>query len=215
MALLTVDQWAANVDGRFIDYDGIGVPIWQCHDLWIDYLIRVAGGTQYMGYAPTGYTDSVWKQFPVNGVDAVMTKHSDLSGIQKGDVVFFASGSANYPSSHVAIALAAPSGGSVYCMTQNPGPAHRETLTLAGALGYLRPKNTPTPTPTSGNGATMFMIYLNTNPVRYAVVGSKFFLEFTGEGAATNINRQLTGSTQFPSLQVSQGFWDACKAATL
>ncbi|GAA1776845.1 hypothetical protein [Leucobacter iarius] len=149
MALLTVDQWANSVNGKYIDHDGIPAGnIYQCHDLWIDYLMRVAGGTQSMGYAPSGFTDSVFTNFPVNGLDAKVTRTSGTSGIRKGDVIFWGYGAANYPYSHVAIALAAPSGGSVLCMSQNPGASQKLTLTLAGALGYLRPKNLPTdPTP--------------------------------------------------------------------
>ncbi len=140
---ITVDAWAASVDGQYIDKDGYGYPVWQCHDVWLDYLVRVAGGSQYMGYAPTDFTDSVFTHFPVNGVDAVFTKHYGTAGIRKGDVVFWAYGSPYYPSSHVAVALAAPANGFVYTMTQNPGATHRETLPLAGALGYLRPNNIP------------------------------------------------------------------------
>lgn len=138
---ISFDAWAVSVDGQYIDKDGYGDPVTQCHDVWLDYLVRVVGGSQTMGYAPTGFADSVWINFPVNGVDAVVTRYSGTEGLRKGDVVFWAYGSASYPFSHVAVALDSPSGGSVYCMTQNPGPTHREYLTLAGALGYLRPKN--------------------------------------------------------------------------
>lgn len=137
----TLTEWAANVDGRYIDRDGYGVPIWQCHDVWLDFLVRVAGGSQGMGYAPSGYTDSVFTHFPVNGVNAVMTKHTNVAEIRAGDVVFWRYGSAYYPYSHVAVAVAAPAGGSILCLTQNPGPTHFENLTLAGALGFLRPIN--------------------------------------------------------------------------
>ena len=145
MALLTVDQWAASVDGKYLDLDGYGVPPNQCHDVWLSYLTKVAGGTMAMGYAPSDYTDSVFTHFPVAGVDSKFTKHNGTAGIRKGDVVFWAYGSTYYPWSHVAVALASPSGNQVYCMTQNPGNTNKANLTLVGALGYLRPKNAVNP----------------------------------------------------------------------
>lgn len=220
---ISFDTWAASVDGKYIDKDGYGNPPWQCHDVWLDYLVRVAGGSQGMGYAPTDFTDSVFTHFPVNGVDAVFTKHNGTSGMRKGDVVFWRFGSSNHPLSHVAVALAAPANGSVYCMSQNPGATQRLTLSLANALGYLRPKNATTNPPTTppvqpnGNGALMFMIYRkdSSGPGRhlFAIVGPNFWYEFTGNEAASNINKQLTGSPEAPALSVDQSFWNNLKAA--
>ncbi|MCW2289116.1 hypothetical protein EDF60_2862 [Leucobacter luti] len=134
-----VESWASALDGQYIDMDGYGDPTAQCHDIWLSYLVSVAGGQQFQGYAPSGFTDSVFTSFPVNGVDSVVTKHYGTAGIRAGDVVFWGYGSQYYPYSHVAVALAEPVGGYVACLTQNPGVAHRESLILAGALGYLRP----------------------------------------------------------------------------
>lgn len=212
---ISFDAWAASVDGKYIDKDGYGNPIWQCHDVWLDYLVRVAGGNQSMGYAPSDYTDSVFTHFPVNGVDAVFTRHHGTAGMRKGDVVFWRYGSSNHPLSHVAVALAAPANGSIYCMSQNPGATQRLTLSLANALGYLRPKNAtinpPTP-PTAAlpKGNKMFMIY---NGPQYAVVGSGFFMEFAGAGSASNILKQLTGRDDSQALSVDASFWNHCKKA--
>ncbi|WP_143469810.1 MULTISPECIES: hypothetical protein [unclassified Leucobacter] len=215
MALLTVDQWANSVNGKYIDHDGFPAGnIYQCHDLWIDYLMRVAGGTQAMGYAPSGLTDSVFTNFPVNGLDAKVTRTSGTAGIRKGDVVFWANGSANYPYSHVAVALASPSGGNVLCMSQNPGPAQQLNLTLAGALGYLRPKNITapiTPTPRKKNNE-MLMIHkpaTSTTATQYAVFGPNFWLEFAGQTAANGFAAQVGAN----SVEASTHFWDHCKAA--
>lgn len=213
MALLTVDQWAASVDGQYIDHDGFPAGnIYQCHDLWIDYLMRVAGGTQAMGYAPSGLTDSVFTSFPYGGLDSKVTRSTDLGSIRKGDVVFWASGSANYPSSHVAIALAAPSGGNVLCMSQNPGSTKKLNLTLAGALGYLRPKNlptTPTPTPRKKNTSMLMIHKAGSNPTRFAVFGGGFWIDFQGQGTANGFSAQIGAN----SVEASESFWDYCKTS--
>lgn len=61
-------------------------------------------------------------------------------------------------------------------------------------------------------GRKMFMICLkeNRNTPLYAITGPGYWLEFTGQEAANNLNKQVCGG---PSLVVSQKFWDYCKAA--
>jgi hypothetical protein len=142
---MNIDEWAANVVGRYIDRDGFPPDNpYQCHDIWLDYLNRVLGGSvsnPNLGWAPTGFTDSVWKQFPaVNGVQNYVSKFGP-SDIRKGDVVFWNYGSRTYPLSHVAVAMGSPSGGMVECVTQNPGATARQRLTLDGCIGVLRPVN--------------------------------------------------------------------------
>lgn len=60
----------------------------------------------------------------------------------------------------------------------------------------------------------MFMIYRKSpaSPKikEYAIVGANFFMSFTGESAAKNFIAQLGGA---PPLQVSEKFWNHCKAA--
>lgn len=140
---MNIDEWAASVIGKYIDRDyAPKEQPNQCHDIWLDYLNRVLGGSvsnPNLGWAPSGYTDSVWTRFPaVNGVQNYVTKIAGTN-IRKGDVVFWAYGSPGYPYSHVAVAMADTNGGSVDCITQNPGAAKRATLSLAGCLGVLRP----------------------------------------------------------------------------
>ncbi|MBL3699252.1 hypothetical protein [Leucobacter luti] len=182
-----VENWAAALDGQYIDMDGYGNPIYQCHDIWLSYLVSVAGGTQHMGYAPSDFTDSVFTAFPTNGVDAVMTKHYGTDGIRSGDVVFWSYGSAHYPWSHVAVALAPPVDGYVPSLTQNPGPAHREYLTLQGALGYLRPKNLPddpiTPEPIDKDKPVAYIYGVNSSGTQSVAGGTKRWVE-TGPGAS-------------------------------
>lgn len=69
--------------------------------------------------------------------------------------------------------------------------------------------------PGSGqNGVeNMFMIALKNGAGKetlFAVVGPKFWLEFTGQAAANNLNRQLSGKGG-PALIVSRSFWEHCK----
>lgn len=139
---MNIDEWAASVVGRYIDRDYFPKeqPA-QCHDIWLDYLNRVLGGATGLGWAPgEGWTDEVWKQFPAkSGLENYVTKIGGTN-IQKGDVVFFAKGSGSYPLSHVVVAMSPTTGGSVDCITQNPGATKRATITLNGCLGVLRPK---------------------------------------------------------------------------
>lgn len=140
---MNLDEWANSVIGKYIDRDGYGQPPAQCHDIWLDYLERVLGGTirnPNLGYAPDDYTASVWLKFPaVNGLQKYVAKHVGTY-IKRGDVVFW-NISPNYPGSHVAVAISDSNGGSVDCITQNPGATKRANLTLAGCLGVLRPIN--------------------------------------------------------------------------
>ena len=80
------------------------------------------------------------------------------------------------------------------------------------------PKPTPKPTPAvaGGKGDKMFMIALpkgapNKKDTLFAVVGSQFWLEFSGQAAANNLIRQITGTDKFSALTVSESFWNSCK----
>nr|DAY90950.1 MAG TPA: N-acetylmuramoyl-L-alanine amidase [Caudoviricetes sp.] len=58
----------------------------------------------------------------------------------------------------------------------------------------------------------MFMLCLKegrTTPL-FAITGPGYWLEFTGQSAANNLNKQLCGG---PSLICTRTFWDYCKAA--
>ena len=64
-----------------------------------------------------------------------------------GDIAFWDYGTPVYPYSHVAI-VERDTGGQLVCLTQNPGRTQTATLTKAGLIGYLRPKQfNPPPNP--------------------------------------------------------------------
>lgn len=212
---MNIDEWASSVNGRYIDRDGAFGA--QCHDLWLDYANRVYGMPIGLGWAPgNGSTDEVWTGFPAtNGIQNYFVK-LPASNIQKGDVVFWAEGSRNYPGSHVAIAMSPSSGGVVDVMTQNPGATKRATLTLAGAVGVLRSKtaaNSSNITTSQGKSdEPMLMIHKQTSAgTMYALFSGNFWLEFVGGDTANGFAGQclLNGSSQV----VSESFWDYCKAA--
>lgn len=215
---ISVDDWEADVSGRYIDYDGYpsGNP-YQCHDLWLDYLIRVGGGVQSMGYAPTDYTDSVFTWFPVNGVDSVMTRHIGLEGLRRGDVVFWQFGSSNHPWSHVAIALAEPSGSTVLCMSQNPGFSQPLNLSLANALGYLRPNNLITePEPEQRKVKNMIGIKIGDGEGRYGAIDESYFATYDGYAFVTlsvadaNVISTHLGA---PFADLTYAAWEAYRTA--
>lgn len=155
------DNWLASVDGVGIDVDGqYGC---QCWDLWSFYSTNLIGteynptGTNWGGGCPShpGYTCGLWFGFDRSTLNRWYTPHNGTP--QRGDVAIWDWGSPVGPNSHVAIVVE-DRGGSVYCMTQNPGPSHYANLSKAGILGYLRPDNqsffdgnpAPAPTPTPG-----------------------------------------------------------------
>lgn len=136
-----LDQWAASVDGRYIDLDSAPAGAeYQCHDLFLSYGYAL-GMEPGDGHAPgTGYTDQVWRQYPRHrpGLAKLFARRGPES-IRRGDVVFWAAYAGVGGLPHVAIALEDARRDSVLCMTQNPQRSHRERLTLTGVLGVLRP----------------------------------------------------------------------------
>lgn len=91
-----------------------------------------AGGT----YHHPGYTCEIWHNFSTGPLGQWFTPHTGTP--QRGDVALWEWGSAVGPQSHVAIVVE-DRGGSILCMTQNPGASHYGVLSKAGILGYLRP----------------------------------------------------------------------------
>lgn len=138
------DNYLASVDGVAIDVDGQ----WgcQCWDLWSHYAVNLIGatywntGTNAGGGCPShpGYTCGLWYGFDRSGLGQWFTPHTGTP--QRGDVAIWEWGSPVGPNSHVAIVVE-DRGGSVYCMTQNPGASHYGNLSKQGILGYLRPDN--------------------------------------------------------------------------
>ena len=156
-------DYLASVDGVAIDVDGSWGA--QCWDLWSHYAVNLIGatywntGTNAGGGCPAhpGYTCGLWYGFDRSGLGQWFTPHTGTP--QRGDVAIWEWGSPVGPNSHVAIVVE-DRGGSVLCMTQNPGASHYGNLSKAGILGYLRPDNqsffdgapAPEPAPTPGGG---------------------------------------------------------------
>lgn len=160
-------NWLNSVDGVAIDVDGNWGP--QCWDLWSHYAMNNfgcsmwatstnAGGT----YHHPGYTCEIWHNFSTGPLGQWFTPHNGTP--QRGDVALWEWGSAVGPQSHVAIVVE-DRGGSILCMTQNPGPSHYGNLSKAGILGYLRPDNqsifdgdAPAPAPAPTPGGQIYVI---------------------------------------------------------
>ena len=145
--LFDLTQWLASVEGRYLDMDEFPrEQPYQCHDLWLSQLYAM-GGKPGEGYAPSGHTDSVFNSFPhAPNLANLYTKCYGIEGIRAGDVAFWGA-NVWYPDSHVAVALGGPIGEFLPCMTQNPGPVHRESLITRGLIGYLRPRISLSSTP--------------------------------------------------------------------
>ncbi len=140
---ISFDAWVAQAENKWIDRDGApAYNVYQCHDVWLDYMNKVYDLPTSWGYAPgNGWTSNVWTQFPYNAGLANHFVKVGPGAAQPGDVAF-------WPSPHVAVVLA-DAGGSLITLSQNnkfdnpPTPTVRTTLSKSGMLGYLRPKNPP------------------------------------------------------------------------
>jgi hypothetical protein len=136
--------WVDDVNLRFIDVDGF--PSYnkhQCWDLAQDYLSRcLGGGSLQTGPSPhQGYAIGVWDGFSSNGLSQWFSQAPATSTPKAGWVAVWKWGALPfYPLSHIAIVLNDLPAGMVNCMTQNPGPAHKQPLAKAGLAGYLVPK---------------------------------------------------------------------------
>lgn len=136
-------DWLNSVNGVAVEMDSSWGA--QCWDLWSHYAVNMLGVEYFRtgtnagsGGCPqhSGYTCGIWKGFGTSGLNRWFTPHNGTP--QRGDVAIWDWGSPCGPNSHVAIVVE-DRGGSVYCMTQNPGPAHYANLSKGGILGYLRP----------------------------------------------------------------------------
>lgn len=140
--------WAKTLQGQKIDMDGGYAG--ECHDIFLSYLVRL-GGKIADGYAPSNWTDSVYKSFPVTpGIAAIFDKLPP-GKIRAGDVVFW-SNFQGVP--HVAVALSDETRGIFYGIDQNPHPATLRNIPARGAIGILRPKQ-QTPNPQQKRKKTM------------------------------------------------------------
>lgn len=201
-------DWLASVDGVGLNVDGQHGN--QCWDLWSHYAVNVIGatywntGTNAGGGCPqhSGYTCGLWKTFDRSGLGQWFTPHTGTP--QRGDVAIWEWGSPVGPNSHVAIVVE-DRGGSILCMTQNPGPSHYAVLSKQGILGYLRPDNqsffdgagAPASAGASGSIAELADAVLRgdfgNGPAREAALGARF-AEVQAE-----VNRRLSGAAPAPA----------------
>lgn len=127
---LSVDQFVAAYEGKLINNGGV-----ECVAVANQYEKTVVEGPWI-----SANLASDW--FKYYALDAVEKKYyfsiPASEPVQKGDLAVWL----NYPTSgkpHIALVLA-DSGDHLYCFTQNPGAAHKESLVKTGLAGYLRPK---------------------------------------------------------------------------
>lgn len=142
---MTMDfkTWCADVNLRLIDVDGSPtVNPYQCWDLVQDYLTRVLGGgsLQTGPSAHQGYAIGCWDGFATNGLSQWFSQAPASAKMQSGWVPVWKYGQPFTPFSHIAVGVKELPGGMLYCMTQNPGPAHYAPIPKAGLAGYLVPK---------------------------------------------------------------------------
>lgn len=135
---MSIDQFLNTYNGKTVDVDNAYGG--QCWDLWSRYAQDVAGVPQAStntanGWAGSVYTTTYNQQATLrNAFDRLPADTTP----QKGDVAFWGNAPAT-PYTHVAIVIA-DQGGSLLCLTQNPGATHQASITKNGLLGYLRPK---------------------------------------------------------------------------
>lgn len=137
--MTTFNQFVSAHEGVVTDVDGAYGG--QCWDLWSSYAQECCGVSQAATSTTSGYADSVYtaKYEASSELQARFDKIGTDAAARAGDVAFWAYGSSSYPQSHVAIVIQ-DNGENLLCLSQNPGPAHRVSLTKSGLVGYLRPK---------------------------------------------------------------------------
>lgn len=154
MGVLTLNDWANAVAGRYVDIDDAYGG--QCWDTFADYCISVLGiqPINTFGGTWTGWAYAIWDQYHANGAAAHFDRIPAGEPARPGDVPIWTDRHWRYPASHIAVALA-DAGANVYCISQNSsaprpwlpgyhpaasGPNERQYLSKEGLAGYLRPK---------------------------------------------------------------------------
>lgn len=140
---MNFQEWLNSRNGRAIDMDGYYGA--QCWDSWADFAVYVVGAPVRMTYTGAGgggthrpgYACEVYHQFERSGLNQWFTRFGNVTA-KPGDVAFWEYGYSATPFSHVAVVIE-DQGGTLLCMTQNPGANRITSITKAGLLGYLRP----------------------------------------------------------------------------
>ena len=207
---MNFQQWLDSRNGVNVDVDGNWGP--QCWDLWSDYAMTLFGASMYQTSTDSGgnvhvsgYACGIWHGFGDN-LNWAFTPVGPDQPAQFGDVAIWEYGSAVGPNSHVALVVQ-DQGGAVYCLTQNPGAAHYDSLSKSGLLGYLRPDNqsiiggggspassgaTPSGSISDLADAVMRGDYGN-GPSREAALGSLY------NEVQAEVNRRLSGGSPTPA----------------
>lgn len=222
------DDYLNSVNGQPIDVDGNWGP--QCWDLWSHYAMNMFGASMWQTSTDSGgnvhvsgYACGIWHGFGGN-LNWAFTPIGPDQPAQRGDVAIWEYGCAVGPLSHVALVVE-DWGGSLYCMTQNPGNAHYGELSKDGLLGYLRPDNqsifdggSSAPSSVSVNGnvsdlaAAVLRGEFGNGPDRQAALGARY------DEVQAEVNRILSGGAPAPApapavssannvVQPGDGYW--------
>ncbi len=202
------DDYLNSVNGVAIDVDGNWGA--QCWDLWSHYAMNMFGASMWAtstncggSYHHPGYACEIWHNFSGGPLGRWFTPVGADQPAQRGDVVLWEWGSAVGPNSHVAIVVE-DRGGSLYCMTQNPGASHYGNLSKSGVLGYLRPDDqsifggagSSAVSNVSGSVSELADAVLRgdygNGPARQAALGDRF------DEVQAEVNRRLNGGTPAP-----------------
>lgn len=140
--MITFSEWLNQVDGQTI---GAG----QCWDLAQDCVTKIYGPYALVtGPSPhQGYAIGVWDGYGQNGVEKFFDQKKATATAMAGWIAIWKWGNPETPLSHIAPVIA-DVGLGVLCESQNPGPAHRMTISKLGLAGYLAPRNGSTNTAT-------------------------------------------------------------------
>lgn len=134
---MNADEFIRIYTGKFIDVDGFPADNrFQCWDVWSRYAQVCCGLSLSETITPTGYASGLWTH---NVGLRVFDRVSSSAKAHKGDVAIWTRNHI-YTGSHVAIVVE-DRGSTLYCLSQNPGPARLVNLPKIGLLGYLRPKD--------------------------------------------------------------------------
>lgn len=145
---MNLDQWFAKYShGRTLINRGGTQCVAVANAFEAEFVQGI--GDEWIGTPLTGWANDWWDNF---GRDVDYNEYIKVGAAeraQKGDVaIWHRYGGGGLP--HIAIVHSDQNGG-LYCLTQNPGPAHMEQLTKRGLTGYLRPKKLIVSTPGKTN----------------------------------------------------------------